>query len=76
MRRSQQSYSNETQRKIQNFKLLKEGRTRLPINPCDLYVVVRQLPGPPTITVLQRKKGGDGQPVQNAVSLVFTYIEY
>lgn len=51
-------------------------RTHIPINHCELHVVERQLPSPPTITVLQRKKGGDGQPVQNAVSVVYTYIQY
>lgn len=33
-------------------------------------------PQSPTFTVLQRKKGGDGQPIQIAVSVVFIYIVY
>lgn len=53
--------------------------THIPGNHCEVYVVERQLPSPPTITVLQRKKGGDGQPIQNAVSVyshfrIFKYI--
>ncbi|KAF3839289.1 hypothetical protein F7725_018006 [Dissostichus mawsoni] len=48
--------------------------THSPRNPCALYVVVRQLPSPPTITVLQRKKGGDGQPIQNAFVPVWPRI--
>lgn len=44
------------------------SRTHFPRIPLRADVVERQLPSPPTIAVLRRKKGGDGLPIQNAVS--------
>lgn len=41
------------------FKLLQLRTTQFPNNPCDLYVIVRQLPSPPPPSLFYRGRKGE-----------------